>query len=254
VRRHRAGKLVSGQKAGGELVTAADLEADAVLRSGLAAAYPADGLLSEETPPEPGAATSGRLWIIDPIDGTSDYAAGGDEHAISIGLAVKGAPVLGVVYNPARDEMVSGSQGSGVRLQGAPAAASALADPAQARVTISRTEWERELEQRRLPMPAPLIPLSSVAYKLARVAAGLDDATFSIHARRAWDVCAGVALVLAGGGRVTYLDGSAVHFDRPEARMAQGLIASGAALHGPLSAVLAKVGIAPREQPLRGQV
>jgi myo-inositol-1(or 4)-monophosphatase len=85
------------------------------------------------------------------------------------------------------------------------------------------------------------VPTASIAYKLARVAAGLDDGAFSHKARCDWDVCAGVALVLAAGGVVTLLDGSEVRFDRADVRQPLGIVAAGPALHGPLREALARL-------------
>src|SRR5690348_1947881 len=73
-------------KAGGEIVTAADLEADALIRAGLSAAFPDDEVVTEEAPPGRGRRSAARLWVVDPIDATRDYARGGDEFVVSIGL------------------------------------------------------------------------------------------------------------------------------------------------------------------------
>jgi myo-inositol-1(or 4)-monophosphatase len=238
--RHRERGVVPGEKAGGEMVTAADLESDALLRAGLAHAFPGDALLSEESGDSPRRLSSSRVWILDPIDGTEDFASGGAEHGISIGLAVDGEAMLGVVLNPATGELFAGAVGAGVTLSGSPARASAAAELPGARLTTSRTEWASGLA--RLVAGLPVRPLSSSAYKLARVAAGLDDGTFSLWPRREWDVCAGVALVRAAGGIVTLLDGAAVAFNRRDVKLRGGLVAAGPRLHGALREELARRG------------
>jgi fructose-1,6-bisphosphatase/inositol monophosphatase family enzyme len=190
------------------------------------------------------------VWIVDPIDGTSDFVRGGDEHACSIGHAVDGAAVLGVVHNPARGELYSGAVGAGAWLGEASVTVSSASELERARLTVSRTEWWQGLD--RLATSLPLRPVASVAYKLARVAAGLDDGTFTSKPRREWDVCAGVALILAAGGRVALLDGGApLRFNQREVQLASGLVAAGpalfpaltekvrAALHGQLPSSLA---------------
>jgi myo-inositol-1(or 4)-monophosphatase len=106
---------------------------------------------------------------------------------------------------------------------------------------MSRTEWESGLDRRVTTLPVR--PLSSAAYKLARVAAGLDDGTFSIWPRREWDVCAGVALIRAAGGIATLLDGSAIGFNRRDVRLSGGLVAAGPLLHGPLQLALARLAL-----------
>jgi myo-inositol-1(or 4)-monophosphatase len=240
--RHREAGVVSGEKAGGELVTAADLEADALIRAGLARAFPDDAVLSEEAADSPRRLSSSRTWIVDPIDGTEDYASGGAEHGISIGLAVEGEAVVGAVCNPARGELFAGAVGVGATLAGAPVQASAASDVSRARLTMSRTEWESGLD--RLVTGLPVRPLSSAAYKLARVAAGLDDGTFSVWPRREWDVCAGVALVRAAGGVATLLDASPIGFNRRDVRLRGGVVAAGALLHRPLREALTRLGLA----------
>ncbi|HET9597765.1 MAG TPA: 3'(2'),5'-bisphosphate nucleotidase CysQ [Anaeromyxobacteraceae bacterium] len=239
--RHRAAGVTAGAKASGEVVTAADLEADRVIRAGLAAAFPGDALLSEETPDDPARLGCDRVWIVDPIDATSDYAAGGREHAVSIGLAIRGEAVLGVVHDPATGESFAGVVGEGAWLGGRAARVSDAADAHTAALTVSRKEWGRGLDRRCQGMRVR--PVSSVAYKMARVGVGLDDGMFSDRPRKEWDVCAGVAIVLAGGGRVTLLDGAPVAFNRASVRLPMGIVVAGPALHGALREELLRRGV-----------
>jgi myo-inositol-1(or 4)-monophosphatase len=241
--RHRAAGVVRRTKSGGEVVTAADLEADRVIQDGLRRAFPGDAVLSEEAPDGAARLVAQRVWIVDPIDGTNDFVRGGDEHAVSIGLAVDGRAVLGVVYNPVRDELFSGAEGRGAALGGRPARVTDAADVRAARLTVSATEWYDRLDDERHGLD--LRPVSSAAYKLARVAAGLDDGTFSLWPRREWDVCAGVALVLAAGGRVGGLAGQAPRFNRRQVLLPGGLVATGEALYGPLMRALRRLGLVP---------
>ena len=228
LRRHRAGgPLPVMRKAGDEPVTAADLESDAIIRGGLAGAFPEDALFSEETPDDPERLRNPRVWIVDPLDSTSNYIAGGDEYGVSIGLAIGGQPALGVVYNPARDELVAGALDHGVTLNGTPVHPSQLSQPEQAHLTISRKEWQRGLPDGLADLC--LTPVASMAYKLARVAAGLDDGAVSFKRRKEWGTCAGVALVLAAGGRATLLDGQPIAFNRSEPKQACGMLAAGCA-------------------------
>src|SRR3954468_1062285 len=116
--RHREAGFAVGQKAGGELVTPADLESDRLIRQGLASAFPGDAIFSEETPDTPDRLGRERVWIVDPLDATSDFAAGGIDFVVSIGLAVGGRAMLGVVYCPSRAELTAGVLGTGVTLNG----------------------------------------------------------------------------------------------------------------------------------------
>jgi myo-inositol-1(or 4)-monophosphatase len=242
--RHRRDGLRTGSKEGGEIVTAADLAIDRAIRQGLAETFPDDALLSEEAPDDGRRLSARRTWIVDPIDGTQDYANGGDAHGISIGLAVDGRAVLGVVHNPVRGELFAGTVTATDRaltLGGAPVATASGALVEAAELTVSGTEWNAG--EYRSAGSLRLRPLSSAAYKLARVAAGLDDGTFWIWPRKEWDVCAGVALVLAGGGAVTLLDGSPIRFNQRDLRLGGGVVASGTSLHEPLRQQIRRVGL-----------
>jgi myo-inositol-1(or 4)-monophosphatase len=229
LRRHQAEPLEAHRSAHGDVVTAADLEADAIIRPGLQTAFPKDAIFSEETADTPDRLSHTRVWIVEPLDSTSNFTEHGDEYSVSIGLALADRPVLGVVYNPARDELIAGSENSGITLNGFPARVSEVADLDRARLIVSRREWSRGLNK--LAVALPIRPMASIAYKLARVAAGLEDGMFSAVPRKQWDTCAGVALVLAGGGRATLLDGEAILFNRPALRQPLGMVAAGPKIH-----------------------
>jgi myo-inositol-1(or 4)-monophosphatase len=229
LRRHQAGPLTLQRKGQGEVVTAADMEADATIRAGLRAAFPGDPIFSEETPDSPDRLAHARVWIVDPLDSTSNFAETGDEYSVSIGLSQNGRAVLGVVYDPARDELIAGCRGEGVTLNGSPVRVSDVADLGHAQIIVSRREWRWGLDK--LASTLPIRPMASIAYKLARVAAGLDDGMFSVLPRKQWDTCAGVALVLAAGGRATLLDGQAIQFNRPGLKQPMGMVAAGPGLH-----------------------
>lgn len=92
-----------------DLVTQADKDVEAFVTARLRALFPDDGVFGEEGAAHEG--TSGRLWVIDPIDGTFNFVRGNDQWAISIGLHEQGHPVFGVIYAPARDELFAGGEG-----------------------------------------------------------------------------------------------------------------------------------------------
>ncbi len=216
-------------KAGGEVVTAADIQSDSIIRDGLKTAFPGDAIFSEETPDSPERFSSARVWIVDPLDSTSDFLAKGDQYSVSIGLCIEHRAVLGVVYNPVRNQLFAGSIGQGVTLDGMPVRVSQATGLEKARITVSAKEWRRGLDK--LAAKIPLQPLASMAYKLARVAAGLDDAVFSAMPRKEWGTCAGVALVHAAGGQASLLDGSDILFNRQERRQPMGMLAAGPNLY-----------------------
>ena len=218
-------------------VTQADLNADALIRSGLAQHFPGDGLLSEETLDDSSRLTCERVWIIDPLDGTSNFVRGGSDFAVSIGLAIRGEPVLGVVYNPAREELFAGAVGLGATLNDTPVTVTNTRDLEDAQLLVSSSEWREGLKDLALPIK----PISSIAYKLALVAGGLADGTFTANARYEWDVCAGAALVNAAGGIASLRDGSALRLNQPSPRLRWGILAAGRTLHAVLLEALSNL-------------
>src|SRR5947209_9225930 len=105
LRRMREGAVDVEHKAHGEAVTVADRISDAVIRAGLRSAFPDDAVYSEESPDDPARLAFARVWIVDPLDGTSNFVARGDEYSVSIGLAIDGRPALGVVCTPERGQL-----------------------------------------------------------------------------------------------------------------------------------------------------
>jgi myo-inositol-1(or 4)-monophosphatase len=232
-----SGDLEIGSKDRGEVVTSADRAADRLIQEGIAVEFPDDEVYSEETPDSGTRLGRRRVWIVDPLDGTSTYVAGGDEFCVSIGLAVDGAPTVGAVFNPCRGELVTGGIGQGVTLNGLPTQVSEVDRLQRSRLSTSSRDVARGL----LPElgVASMTVVASMAYKLARVAAGLDDGTVSGVPRKEWGTCAGVALVLAAGGRATLWDGAAIGYNRAELRQPLGMVAAGPALHSELLAAIA---------------
>jgi myo-inositol-1(or 4)-monophosphatase len=209
----RSGAVRAEEKAGAGPVTEADRAVDAVL----ARMLPADGegWLSEESRDDPRRLDRRRVWAVDPLDGTREFVDGIPEWCVSVGLLEDGRPVAGGVANPATGETIVGSIEGGVTYNGRPARVSGRTDLAGAVVLASRSEVGRGDWDRYRGAPFTVRPMGSVAYKLALVAAGLADATWTLAPKHEWDVAAGVALVVAGGGSVRTLDGSPLRFNQP---------------------------------------
>jgi myo-inositol-1(or 4)-monophosphatase len=229
LRSQQGGDLEIRYKANGEIVTPADLASNEIICHGLAAAFPRDSICSEENQATAIRPAGPRVWIVDPLDSTSNYVQRGDQYSVSIGLAIRGEAVLGVVYNPARNEMVTGYRGYGASWNGLPVRATFAASPERPRLLVSSKEWKRGLGT--VAGNMLLQPMASMAYKLARVAAGREDAALSLKQRKPWGTCAGTALVLAAGGNVTSLDGQPIVFDCRGPRTWRGLVAAGTQLH-----------------------
>ena len=238
LRSRQHGPLEIRHKENGEIVTPADLASNEIICRGLAEAFPADTIYSEENRFVVMESGNQRVWIVDPLDSTSNYVQQGDEYSLSIGFAIKGQATLGVVYNPSRDELFSGYCGRGAFCNDARVVCtSTSAGSHQPRLLVSRTDWKRGLNAVTGSMLVQ--PMASMAYKLARVAAGKEDAVFSLKTRKPWGTCAGTALVLAAGGRVTSLDGEPLVFDCRGPRTFDGMVAANRNLHQSILALAA---------------
>jgi len=211
-------------------VTEADRALDAVLRKNLL--RPGEGWLSEESADDLTRLQNEYVWVVDPLDGTREFVAGIPEFCVSIAMVHRGEPVAGGVFNPATDEVFLGSIDSGLTYNGRPAQASQRDALEGALVLASRSETKRGEWQAFRSAPFKVLPMGSVAYKLARVSAGLADLTFTLVPKHEWDVAGGAALVASGGGFVQTLD-TPLRCNREKPLIA-GLIAGGAQLQGEL--------------------
>ena len=225
VRPYTPGDVPFERKAGrSDPVTEADRAADEVLRRVLL--RDGEGWLSEESADDRSRLERRRVWVVDPIDGTREFIEGIPEWCISIGLVEDGEPVAGGILNPATQELVIGSDEGGVTYNGEPASVTepSLEGPITvlaSRSEIRRGEWERFGDGRFVVQPC-----GSVAYKMALVAAGKADATWTLVGKSEWDVVGGAALVRAAGGRVTLADGTQPSFNQ-ERPVYPNFVASG---------------------------
>ena len=239
-RRRREGVTVAATKsAAADIVTAADREVEAFIRAELARERPEDGFFGEESGAEPG--SSGITWVVDPIDGTVNYAYGIPAWAISI-AAVEGSAdtaewtaLAGVVFNPVSGELFHATRGGGAWLgderlsvtQEVGAAGGLVAtgfgyDPASHAPTLERLA-------RVMPVARDIRRIGAASLDLAFVAAGRVDAYYE-RGTNPWDHAAGVLLVREAGGMV----GGA-----PGGRPGKGMvIAAGPAFYPVLDAVL----------------
>jgi len=223
-------------KSGDDPVTEADRMANRVLREVLV--QDGEGWLSEESAEDFSRLQKRRVWVVDPIDGTREFVAGIPEWCISIGFIEDGQAIAGGVCNPATGETFLGSLESGLTYNGSRACCGQRKSLSDAIVLASRSEVKRGEWERFRNGPFALRPMGSVAYKLARVAAGLADATWTLCPKHEWDIAAGVALVKAAGGSVRRLDDIALTFNNMPCLL-PNLLASGPSLSVELSSLLA---------------
>jgi myo-inositol-1(or 4)-monophosphatase len=221
--RFTPGAIEAEYKTGHDPVTEADRALDAVLHKNLL--RPGEGWLSEESADDPTRLQREWVWVVDPLDGTREFVAGIPEFCVSVAMVHRGEPVAGGIFNPATEEIFLGAVDSGLTYNGRPVRASQRDTLAGALVLASRSETKRGEWQAFHQAPFQVLPMGSVAYKLARVSAGLADLTFTLVPKHEWDVAGGAALVASGGGFVRALD-TPLRCNR-ERPLISGLIAGG---------------------------
>ena len=232
--RYTPGKIAAEYKSGHDPVTAADREIDSLLEEKLL--RDGEGWLSEESADDDRRLARARVWVVDPLDGTREFVAGIPEFCVSVALIEQGRPVAGGILNPVTGETFLGAVGSGITYNGAPARVSRRSKLEGALVLASRSEVNRGEWQRFENAPFRIQAMGSVAYKLARVSAGLADLTFTLTPKHEWDVAAGAALMLSAGGFVESLDGPLAWNQRVP--KISGLIAGGPPVRQELSEFL----------------
>ena len=204
----RRGELAIESKGLQDVVTVADRAVETMLIERIAAAFPGDPVLGEEggfSANYAGGAHAGRpLWVIDPIDGTANFARGLPLWCISIGVMHDGDAAAGVIYNAVADELHAGSVDAPATCNGRPIRVSAVDDPRHARVSLGFS-YRRppaihvEAIRRLLDAGCEYSRLGSGALGMAYVADGRFEG-YSEPRINAWDVAAGIAIVRAAGG------------------------------------------------------
>ncbi len=234
----KAGALANGyfkqnvksfKKPDGSDVSEADLAVDASLKLDLTTRSKTYGWLSEESPDDRSRLKHSRVWVVDPIDGTSAFLRGIPEWTISAALVEDGVPVLGVVYNPTREEFFHAARGYGAVLNGEPIHASEKSTLEGAKMIASGGLFRKKIWEE--PWPEVTAEwVNSVAYRLALIACGRGDATISLTAKAEWDLAAAAVIVDEAGGIITdHL--SNTHVYNRENPKFPSLVASGKALH-----------------------
>ena len=225
-------KIEISNKSEIDLVTESDLASERLIIDRIRTYYPRHSILAEEsgvTEARDHDAQSDWRWIIDPLDGTTNYAHGYPCFCVSIGLAHKGKLELGVVYDPIRDEMFAAERGQGASLNGRrisvsptmnlPAALLCTGFPYDVR---QRNEFAKHFAS--FIMHAQGVRRDgAAALDLAYVAAGRFDG-FWEEGLKPWDVAAGALIVEEAGGRITHYDGSAFDIYTAPILASNGLI------------------------------
>jgi len=213
-----------------DFVTEIDRRAEALITDVLVREIPGSAVVGEELSPD---SRSGAdvVWIVDPLDGTTNFLHGYPQYAVSIGGLLDGALALGVVHDVPRDVVYHGAAGAGAWCGDRRLAVSPNRDPARALVGTGfpfkrPAEIPRYLEQLRLVLTGSsgVRRAGAAALDLADVAAGRLDGFWELSLAP-WDVAAGAVLIREAGGVVTTLDGSADILSHGS------IVAGGPALH-----------------------
>lgn len=240
---HYAREIVSESKMGVdniyEPVTAADKAASRIIVEGIEKAFPDDGILSEE---EIDAAdhrmSRERVWIVDPIDGTSGFIKKDGDFAVQIGLAEGGNAVMGVVYVPARDVLYFACKGQGTFnvIGGRPPvrlSVSTKTDFAEMDIAVSRDH--RSPKTSRIIKDLGLrkeIGRGSVGVKIGLIAEQTCDLYIHLsHRTKFWDTCAPQIILEEAGGKVTDLFGNEFRYDLESVLNLNGIVASNGIAH-----------------------
>lgn len=227
--RDRVGTRIDIEHKGAiNIVTDVDLASEKLIREAISTYYPRHEILAEEG----GLSESGSeyRWIVDPLDGTTNYAHGYPIFCVSIALECKGEVVLGVVYDPMRDELFTAERGGGAALNNRPIHVSKTADLMQGLLSTGfpydiRTSKLTNLDHwANFAMNAQALRRDgAAALDLCYVACGRFDGFWELNLSP-WDTAAGALIVTEAGGRVTNFTGGPFSNYKPEVVASNGLI------------------------------
>ncbi|SUX56217.1 3'(2'),5'-bisphosphate nucleotidase CysQ [Chromobacterium vaccinii] len=209
-----------------------DAESNALILELLRAARPDDGILSEESAPDPARLGERRVWIVDPLDGTREYCEPDrDDWAVHVALAVDGAPAAAAVALPARGELFS-----------MPAPPLAAAPEGRLKILASRSRPPALAERVAARLGAELAPMGSAGAKAMAVLRGEAHAYLHAGGMNEWDTCAPVGVALAAGLHASRIDGSPCAFNQADVKMPDLLICRPELAETLLAAIAAEAG------------
>lgn len=211
------------RKSDGTPVSEADEAVDRLLQDLLRAPHPDIAWLSEESAESAETRRRPLAWIIDPIDGTSQFLAGREEYCIAACLTLEGTPVASAIAYPPRAKVFSASLGDGATLNGEHISVTDASSLDAADILSNGRMFGA------VPPPG-LLPNPAMCLALAWVAAGHRHAVAAAGLKSDWDLAAGALLVQEAGGVASRLDGLPFRFNGADPRQ-PGLIAAGPQLH-----------------------
>jgi myo-inositol-1(or 4)-monophosphatase len=184
------------KKMDGSLVSTADLESNALLTTSLTSLFPTEIIFSEEVEESPEViAAAPRVWIIDPLDGTSAFLEGRDDFSILVSRCEQHRSTVGILFLPARDIMALASGGGGATANGVPLRVSSHIACRKGAVYV------RRFDSLQTDLASPMMDSGLALYKVA--AGELDGALIRMKTHREWDIAAPIRLIEEAGGKVT---------------------------------------------------
>ena len=221
-----------------DFVTTVDKRIQEFLRQHLAEMYPDVQFMSEEKD-NSDIDYSGRVWVLDPIDGTTNLIHDFKMSAVSLALVDNGVPVFGIVYNPFTDELFSAKRGEGAYLNGSPIRVTAAPELSQSLVLVGTSPYRKELADVNFDIIKRLFIASedirrcgAAALDLCYLACGRADGFFE-RDLKPWDYAAGVAILREAGGMVTDFDGN-----EPSYRVPSDILASNGKIHCEMKTII----------------
>lgn len=231
---------VGTKTTGTDMVTDADRASEALITEGIRAARPGDAILGEEGGASTG--TTGVRWVIDPLDGTTNYLYGHFAWAVSIAVEVDGVVVAGVVADPSHAETFAAQRGAGATCNGVRIAASSSSDLATALIATGFGYEASHRARQATPLPQVLEKVrdlrrnGAASLDLCWVACGRLDAYYETGLQP-WDTAAGLLIASEAGAHTSDLAGGVAS--------SASCVAAGAGSHRPLLELLAGAGVVP---------
>ncbi|MBI2636806.1 MAG: 3'(2'),5'-bisphosphate nucleotidase CysQ [Parcubacteria group bacterium] len=224
------------EKEAGQMLTVADTDADAVIHEMLApSGYP---ILSEESADDTRRLSSERVWIVDPLDGTSDFVNRTGEFSIMIALVENHEPIIGVVYAPTSSTLYVAEKGKGAFCfadnKWKQLHVSVTSSLPSAKAVVSRhhfTDKERAILQKLTV--SEFVHKGSAGLKIADITQGSAELYFTVTNKiRQWDTAAGYCILTEAGGRMTDMLGQDLLYNTEDVQHQNGILATNGLLHG----------------------
>jgi 3'(2'), 5'-bisphosphate nucleotidase len=246
-------------KAGGEPVSQADLESSALVVGRLREAFPHDAILSEELPDDGARLRSSRVWMIDPIDGTSDFLRGEPGYVVMVGFCFEGRPAVGAVAQPSTGAVWLGETGVGAFKESPdgkrlPISVSSVAEPQAIRLVSSKSHRSAYYQRFRDSLGiTDELAVGSVGMKVSLIAEGSRDLyVYPGSQTKIWDSCAPEAILTAAGGKLTDSEGALLCYSEAHLQNPRGVVASNGHVHPVALDAVARLRAEANARPAQG--